>query len=58
MEAFKAYLKKEYPHLNDGDAMFAWDIWRAALGFVKEKLECEIKPGDIEYFIDKELKED
>jgi len=31
--------------------------WKMALGWVKEKLNCEIIPGDIEYFIDKELKE-
>lgn len=30
--------------------------WRAALEWVKNKLNCEIMPGDIEYFIDKELK--
>jgi len=31
--------------------------WKMALEWVKEKLNCEIMPGDIEYFIDKELKE-
>lgn len=30
--------------------------WRAALEWVKSKLNCEIHPGDVEYFIDKELK--
>ena len=29
--------------------------WRAALEWMKSKLECEIQPGDVEYFIDKEL---
>jgi len=29
--------------------------FRAALRWMKEKLTCEIQPGDIEYFIDKEL---
>jgi hypothetical protein len=29
--------------------------WREALEWVKKKLNCEIQPGDIEYFIDKEL---
>ena len=30
-------------------------VWEAALGWVREKLNCEIQPGDIAYFIDKEL---
>lgn len=27
----------------------------AALRWMKEKLNCEVQPGDVEYFIDKEL---
>ena len=34
MEAFKEYLKKEYPHIDTGDEMFAWDIWRAAMEYM------------------------
>ena len=29
--------------------------FRAALRWMKEKLNCEVQPGDIEYFIDEEL---
>ena len=35
--------------------IIAETAWRAALEWVKEKLNCEIQPGDVEYFIDKEL---
>ena len=31
------------------------DGWRASLEWVKEKLKLEIEPGDIGYFIEKEL---
>ena len=33
------------------------DGWKEALEWMKEKLKCEIQSGDIEYFIDQELKE-
>lgn len=31
------------------------ETWKACLLWMKEKLDCEAMPGDIEYFIDKEL---
>jgi len=57
MKAFKAYLKKEYPHLNDGDAMFAWDIWRAAMNCVLDKCHHH-QSQDVIDFIHKELEEE
>jgi hypothetical protein len=32
--------------------------YREALEWMKAKLGCEIQPGDVEYFIDNELKDE
>ena len=46
MKEFKNYIKKEYPHINSGDEMFAWDIWRAALKWVKKEAISLDERGD------------
>ncbi len=55
MTGFKKWWKDDGFHY-EYEAMCE-DAWKEALKWVKDKLECEIQPGDIEYFIDKELKE-
>ena len=55
MEAFKEYLKKEYPHIDTGDEMFAWDIWRAALEWFHKKLGDSTDHETLKYIIENEL---
>lgn len=55
MKSFKAYIKKEYPHINTGDEMFAWDIWRAALGWFYNKLGYSTEHKELKDIIGKEL---
>lgn len=52
--AFKE-CKKKLPNRPPDEIDFGLGF-RSALIWMKEKLDCEIQPGDIEYFIDKELK--
>jgi len=51
--AYKEF-KAKYPNslLNEIDFGLGFG---AALRWMKEKLNCEVQPGDLEYFIDKEL---
>lgn len=46
--------KKKLPNRPPNEIDFGLGF-RAALRYVKSKLDCEIYPGDVEYFIDKEL---
>ena len=57
MKEFEKYLKKEYPNLNSGDQMFAWDIWREALGFFNNKFNEGVHPQDIIFAMQKELED-
>jgi len=47
--------EKWWENVEDMSIVRPQEIWKAALEWVKEKLNCEVQPGDIEYFIDKEL---
>ncbi len=53
MKAFKKWFNAS----NRFDVHGCEAGWRAALECMKEKLEHEILPGDLEYFIDKELED-
>ena len=61
MEAFKAHIKKEYPYINSGDKICAWDIWRATLEWTlktAEELVEQDAPICMREVIEQELKED
>jgi len=63
MKAFKEWWKDEYRDeiilpTFARDMWFAKLGWKAALEWMKSKLKYEICPGDIEYFIDKELNDE
>lgn len=56
IEFEKWMLTSEGTRENESFHTEAEAAWKAALEWVKEKLNCEIKPGDVEYFVDKELR--
>jgi len=57
MKAFENYIKKEYPHIDSGDEMFAWDIWRAAVEWSLEKSKYAMTFCHLEHELRDELKE-